>query len=830
MTDAAITSRIAAYKCCRGAAVYRHLAEGALGHTAEADAAWEQAELLDWAIGVLCAYPLEGGTCHSQIASTLEEVCCAVRLADPCCVCKTCVPTAKSCDLAIAYTVLSAVVALPGGTPAEGDSYYILQGLAAGQVFTYMGGFWVPVLVADYDIVLASDTGVYWTNTGNGPGLLFPLPTITLSVAPFYTVAQATTNTAQNRGVQLQVLTAAGWITVSPTWAESTLPQQINMNGLVWTDQRFVYTLKNGCSYASGAGNVVPPLDPCVPQPYFTVASAVDASFQSQAVPGTVYLIASDQYGMGNLWAANLNSILNADGTFTPITSYVETVLALDTGLYWRLIAGSMAHLYPELRATLTANGYFLESDWPSASLAGNRMVMVEAEVDGSWIIVYQGYEYDLPQLLPNYGEFTGLRATYTDGACFHEVAGTIVFPNVITEETDCSAIAYNFPGFRYPESTVSPDLLNWYPAFLFNAPPGQTITFTFLAGEMAANVVIRAYDGTDNTGTPIPSLTGFFADLTGATGTTTTNSLYIEVEAPQAMTVDLDSWIWQVGCSPTGVPPAGDITTVTKCDEYTIVVTIDITFMGDATSVGVDYSLDGGGTWTPALSGITTTGVLPVGVFPYDSLILLRLVHEQDPLANVFLGEFTNDGSCPDPCAPSGATKIDEVGDLADMPSPAPTNGWAYLVVTDLTGLGTIPIGSLMVYDSGSGTYSLSTDLPGLYSVGAPVQYWQTNGPGVQPYPLYPVPTLSQTGNSPENWELFAPDIANYDIPTNTPFKLQTRFGFGLWQDVPGATFTLQQMAGALPVVIVAPFTNAQLVWNYETCGITGGVIIETA
>jgi hypothetical protein len=85
----------------------------------------------------------------------------------------------------------------------------------------------------------------------------------------------------------------------------------------------------------------------------------------------------------------------------------------------------------------------------------------------------------------------------------------------------------------------------------------------------------------------------------------------------------------------------------------------------------------------------------------------------------------------------------------------------------------------------------------------------------------------LTPSGVSPLNFTIYTPDIVFYSIPVNTPMALEVRTGFEPWVQV--WTGTLQQTIQPLGISIIQPFTDARIVWNWATCGLTGGVIVET-
>jgi len=674
-------------------------------------------------------------------------------------------------------------------------------------------------------IILASDTSLYYTDIGSGPGLLFPAPVITLVQASpvlIYTLDTNSPQTVSTRTVQLQGFGPNGWYNLAPAVNEDQLPMQVNLSGLTFNGLRLLYTLSDGCTDSSENGTIVPPVDICDLPAAYSVQQVVDASQYGGILPPGTYLIGSNRFGLTNEWADQLGSIVHPDGTFTQLTSETQYVYDIQTTVFWNVVGGQPGPVFPPLTITEGVGSYTITSDYAQHSAAGNNNVVVEALVDGLWQVIWMGLEYDFPQTVPLYGAVTQTRATYIlPGPCQYVVSGTVVNPTVIPVNIDCSQIYYQT--YRYigdPENVYS---------IQFNVPTGELAQLTFYQGEMACDgvfqPVIRAYSGTDDTGDPIPTLTGTFASLVGVTGTSTTNQLYLEIESPCDMDPDLQTWLFGIQCVTGAVPPTGYVLTQTKCDEYQFSVSVDVTFLGDSAAIGIQYSVDGG---DPTVIPADAEGIYSIGSFPIGSEVTIILIHESDPLANTMLGIFTDDGSCipaNDPCAPAGAFKIDQAGDLADLPDPSPRDGWLFLVTSDTSGIGTYEIGEAIQDDSG--TWVPFSSNPGVYYTTTPIQYWSTNGPGVQPYPLLPDMVLKPTGNNPINYLLSCPDITQYSIPTNQPIALEIRMGFGPWTQI--WTGVLQATATPLPIAILPPFTNARMVFNYAECGLVGGVIIES-
>jgi hypothetical protein len=113
--------------------------------------------------------------------------------------------------------------------------------------------------------VVEDANGTLWTNTGNGPGLLFPSVEAVLTGGPaLWTITLVNLNsTTTGRTIQLEGLGPNGWYAM---WEgnENDLPLPVNLLGLPFTEVRLRYILANGCEYVSEVGTTVPdPPDSC---------------------------------------------------------------------------------------------------------------------------------------------------------------------------------------------------------------------------------------------------------------------------------------------------------------------------------------------------------------------------------------------------------------------------------------------------------------------------------------------------------------------------------------------------------------------------------------
>ena len=191
---------------------------------------------------------------------------------------------------------------------------------------------------------------------------------------------------------------------------------------------------------------------------------------------------------------------------------------------------------------------------------------------------------------------------------------------------------------------------------------PGETVTVSFISGSMAPGDVIRAYSGTDNTGDPIdgvPSsegnLTGFFLDLSGATGTSTGQDLFIEIDSDNSNSCadsQQATWLIEAECTAGCVDPSASITTVPDCANQQFSIDVEVLFAGDASTTTLEYTVNAG---TPQLiPGLFDFDIQTIGPFSLGDQVQIRLLHETDAACDHNFGFFTvSPTSCPndEPC-----------------------------------------------------------------------------------------------------------------------------------------------------------------------------------
>jgi hypothetical protein len=166
-----------------------------------------------------------------------------------------------------------------------------------------------------------------------------------------------------------------------------------------------------------------------------------------------------------------------------------------------------------------------------------------------------------------------------------------------------------------------------------------ETVTLSFVSGTMAPDDVIRVYDGTDNTGTSITS--GNFASLVGVTATSSSNSIYLEVESNSTGSCfdgdpGASAWVFEVECTAGCTDPEG-IVNVNNCNGT---ISVEVLSVGDASTTSLSYSVNGGA--ATVIPGLVDFDVANIGPFTPGQSVQLFLLHETDGACNKNLGAFT--------------------------------------------------------------------------------------------------------------------------------------------------------------------------------------------
>lgn len=719
------------------------------------------------------------------------------------------------CTLVADYTVLDAVdqADLPVYV-AEDDAYYLLDGANVGEIATWDGDEWIFTSVPDGSVILASDTGVYYTNLGSGPGPLFPRPLITNVSGPpldYWYLTLLDPQTAQDRDIQLQGLGPNGWYNIDIVRNEAELPSpQFNLTGLQYSAIRLKYIVGD-CLYYSQDGEFMPPIVPpsdCTIIPDYTAVLAVDANDQGAFTSG-IYFIVTNQYSVANEWADNVGSIVVVNGTsytYTPVP--IGHVVYITTGgTEWWMTSAGAAPLFPPLTITYGVGQYTVSSDYPAQSAVGTRFMIV---YDDNLTIVWSGFENQLPEAVPSTSQFTEPITVryFNTPECYYEVPASVVQPDPVPVEFECDED--NLYQYRYTD--VNPQQL------LFTAPAGQVPTVQFAAGGMDALTVIFIYDGPSNTD-PI-LISGSYADLAGVVATGTTEQVLLEVIPSAAMADDLLTWLFQVSCVTTQFIAATIVTD--DCDTYQYNVSVEALYGG-----GVDYNFEVyvNASTTPILFGpYSGEATYDLGDYPIGSQVSVIMRNDADPTDYLWLGIFETNGDCPDdPCAPipDFIVRLEDCASFNNSGDPYPgilflaygvqstcpsgiTIGGIYMWDTDAWVEQSIPVGSVILGDDG--TYYVEV------SAGVVIPYFQLT-------------IMGFTGNTPLNVTLHMPAIQQFGITTNRPVAIQTSLDGVAWTTIWSGNE--QDLAQPLAVAVPGTLTQMRSVWWPETCAFYGPVQI---
>ncbi|HRH36977.1 MAG TPA: GEVED domain-containing protein, partial [Flavobacteriales bacterium] len=181
------------------------------------------------------------------------------------------------------------------------------------------------------------------------------------------------------------------------------------------------------------------------------------------------------------------------------------------------------------------------------------------------------------------------------------------------------------------------------------SSSPFESLTLSFVSGTMDPNDVIRAYSGADNSGSPIASLTGSFANLAGVSGASLSNEIFIEIDSDgsnSCSTGQQTSWLFEVECTPGCVDPDAAVSATTNCGAFNFTVDVEVLTTGDAATTTLRYTVNGG---TPTdITGLITSDIQHLGPFNIDDVVNVRLLHESDATCDHNFGNFTDDNTCP--------------------------------------------------------------------------------------------------------------------------------------------------------------------------------------
>jgi hypothetical protein len=216
-----------------------------------------------------------------------------------------------------------------------------------------------------------------------------------------------------------------------------------------------------------------------------------------------------------------------------------------------------------------------------------------------------------------------------------------------VSDSGNCPAIVVcGAPALQETYCYTNFDNTSW--AYLVDG--SGSMRLTFLAGtiESASFDHLTIYDGLDASGPVLfnHTQTSQF-NLAGLQVYSTTGSLFMVVTSDVSSSCaggGQSQWQWEVECLDCNVPVA-TVSLDEDCTTSTYTLTVDVSSTGDASTVDIVYSVNGGPAEVEAGVG---TGAIVLGPFPTGSTVQLGLEHASNPICNVDLGSFIDSGECP--------------------------------------------------------------------------------------------------------------------------------------------------------------------------------------
>ncbi|HMN06954.1 MAG TPA: T9SS type A sorting domain-containing protein [Flavobacteriales bacterium] len=92
-------------------------------------------------------------------------------------------------------------------------------------------------------------------------------------------------------------------------------------------------------------------------------------------------------------------------------------------------------------------------------------------------------------------------------------------------------------------------------------------------------------------------------------------------------------------------MPPTAQVTAVDDCDNNQFSLNVNITSLGDAGSLDLIYSVNGGSNQT--VSGVST-GIQTIGPFTVGQSVNLMVAHDSDPACNLTFNGLVSNNTCP--------------------------------------------------------------------------------------------------------------------------------------------------------------------------------------
>lgn len=282
---------------------------------------------------------------------------------------------------------------------------------------------------------------------------------------------------------------------------------------------------------------------------------------------------------------------------------------------------------------------FFIDLD--ISSVGSSTSLTVETDVFGS-ITTYNNVQAGVLQVGPFYVDEV-VNVTLIHGG---DPACDIIFTDLVPAAGCPFQVMCGAPPISMSYCYDNGDMVEWH----FQGIGTGSIRIDFLAGTMdpSWSETFVIYDGPD-AGSPIifqhTATTNL--DLTGLTFFSTGPDLFISFASDgwgSCSDAIHTEWNWQVACLQCALPQAS-VDVIEDCDNNEFTMAVDVTSIGDGSSIDLIYTVNGGSTQTLAGVGL---GLTNLGPFAINGEVNLMLAHETDALCNINLGDFTDSGMCP--------------------------------------------------------------------------------------------------------------------------------------------------------------------------------------
>ncbi|MEZ4807898.1 MAG: T9SS type A sorting domain-containing protein [Flavobacteriales bacterium] len=376
----------------------------------------------------------------------------------------------------------------------------------------------------------------------------------------------------------------------------------------------------------------------------------------------------------GSIESSNFDQLTIYDGpdnTGTPLYSYAETdltdlagVSAVSTtgALHMELIPDGFGSCDDGTTDPWTWNVVCLNCEIPevTATVADdcpNNQFSINLEIgttgDGSTVAAEYTVNGGAVTAMPGLTAGTTVLGPFTVN---DEVAVVVAHesdPNcnvdfgILTDLGTCpNIIVCGAPALEENYCPGNNDLQEW----VYQSSGTGTMRLRFTAGSIESSTFddLAIYDGIDATGPLLYEHTiTQTEDLTGLTVFSTSGSFYMTMSSDVTVSCadgSTDEWFWEVVCLDCELPVVG-AGVVEDCANNQFSINVEVASTGDAATVNVVYTVNGGAPATEAGVGV---GQTVIGPFTINDNVDIVIEHGSNSLCDLELGTITDSGACP--------------------------------------------------------------------------------------------------------------------------------------------------------------------------------------